>query len=341
MKRRTILFVSAIAIVIGCSRSGEPCYEKGTREYTFFKKVADSLDVKMLNPDRSVALIGTNKFKIGTKDVMHNIYLVFQSYTDDIRKIPAAQVREFLRQLATREAETRMMLLSAEENNITVPRDTIDAQIKKVFDAYGGEENFTKEVTRRGLTVEEIKKEIANNMIVQKYLDDVVFKDVNVSEDEIKAKYKDERATVRHILFLTQGKSTEEKKKIYDKAKRILALAKSGEDFAALAKEYSEDPGSKDRGGLYENFPRGQMVKPFEDAAFNLPVGSISDIVETRYGYHIIKILERSSEKRPYNEVREEIKNSIIGTKKQNAYIDHINYLKEKYDYKILVDFEG
>ena len=65
--------------------------------------------------------------------------------------------------------------------------------------------------------------------------------------------------------------------------KKILTRAKAGEDFGELAKRFSEDPGSKDKGGLYENFKRGTMVKPFEDAAFTVTIGELSDIIETQF----------------------------------------------------------
>ena len=72
----------------------------------------------------------------------------------------------------------------------------------------------------------------------------------------------------------------------------LLKRARAGEDFAKLAKEYSEDPGSKDKGGEY-TFPRGQMVPEFEAAAFSLNTNQVSDIVTTRFGYHIIKLSEK------------------------------------------------
>ncbi|NBO69561.1 MAG: hypothetical protein EBU66_01795 [Bacteroidetes bacterium] len=86
-------------------------------------------------------------------------------------------------------------------------------------------------------------------------------------------------------------------------ASQILSRAKRGEDFAALAKEYSQDNGSKDRGGEYDYFPKGQMVKPFEDACFNNAPGSIVGPVETQFGYHIIKVADKISEEIKYSEI--------------------------------------
>jgi parvulin-like peptidyl-prolyl isomerase len=99
-------------------------------------------------------------------------------------------------------------------------------------------------------------------------------------------------------------------------ASQVLARAKKGEDFAALALEYSQDPGSKDRGGEYDYFPKGQMVKPFEDACFNNTPGSVVGPVETDFGYHIIKVSDKISEEIKYSEIMVTV-GMTMNTKKQ------------------------
>ena len=99
-------------------------------------------------------------------------------------------------------------------------------------------------------------------------------------------------------------------------ASQILSRAKKGEDFAALAKEYSQDNGSKDRGGEYDYFPKGQMVKPFEDACFNNAPGSIVGPVETQFGYHIIKVVDKISDEIKYSEIMITV-DLTMNTKKQ------------------------
>ena len=116
---------------------------------------------------------------------------------------------------------------------------------------------------------------------------------------------------------------------------KILKQAQRGEDFAKLAKQYTEDPGSKENGGLYENFPRGQMVKSFEDASFSVPVGEISDIVETNYGYHIIKVIGRQKNDAPLEEVRDKLVNKMQNSNRNGLITDHIKELKEKSNFKL------
>ena len=121
-----------------------------------------------------------------------------------------------------------------------------------------------------------------------------------VTDDEEKVYYQDhidqykmeDRAHVAHILFKTVGKTDAEVAEIKKKAEDVLAKAKNGGNFADLAKQYSEDT-SKDKGGDLDWIVRGQTVPEFEAAAFSLPKGSISDLVKTQYGFHIIKVIDR------------------------------------------------
>jgi len=124
-----------------------------------------------------------------------------------------------------------------------------------------------------------------------------------------------ETVGAQHILFKTEGKKPEEVEAIRTKALSVLERAKKGEDFAALAKMYSEDSTATQGGNLGE-FPRGQMVPEFEKAAFSLGVGAISDLVQTQYGYHIIKVNKKQEARlRPFTEMKEAIRSIVLGTK--------------------------
>jgi parvulin-like peptidyl-prolyl isomerase len=205
-----------------------------------------------------------------------------------------------------------------------------------LYQSSGTEEEFLRQISQRGFTIDYVKEDIKTTLTIQKYIQEFVYKDSPVTEEEIQSEYAlSDSATVRHILMLTQGKSQSEKNEIKKKMEDVLGRARSGEDFAQLAQSYSEDPGSKDNGGLYKKFPRGQMVKPFEDASFNLPIGSISDLVETQYGYHIIKVVDR--EKPPLKDLRDKIRNRITATKHQRAILANVESLKQKYQYEELL----
>jgi peptidyl-prolyl cis-trans isomerase D len=132
---------------------------------------------------------------------------------------------------------------------------------------------------------------------------------------------KEERRA-RHLLLSVDKKlSSTEKDKIKDKAKNLLNQIKENPSlFIELAKRHSNDPGSAQNGGDLGFFQKGAMVKPFEDVAFSLKQGEISDVVETEFGFHIIQLVEiKPPVKRPYDQVKNEIENEL---KKQSAQRD-------------------
>ena len=112
-----------------------------------------------------------------------------------------------------------------------------------------------------------------------------------------------------HILLKTEGK---DEAAVKAKAEALLKQVKGGADFAALAKKESEDDQSKAQGGDLDYFGRGRMVKEFEDAAFSLPVGQVSDVVKSSFGFHIIKVTDKKPEaKRSLDEVRQQITDQL------------------------------
>jgi peptidyl-prolyl cis-trans isomerase D len=144
-----------------------------------------------------------------------------------------------------------------------------------------------------------------------------------VSDDELKAAYQQNidqfkvqnRVHVEHILFKTVGKTDAEVAEIQKTAEGVLKKAKSGGNFEELAKQYSEDT-SKTKGGDIGWIVEGQTVPEFQQAAFTLPKGSISDLVKTQYGFHIIKVLEKeTAHTKTFEEVRAEVEPSVLEAK--------------------------
>jgi len=143
-----------------------------------------------------------------------------------------------------------------------------------------------------------------------------------VSEDELKAAYQQNiqqfqvpnRVHVEHILLTTVGKTDAEVTEVQKKAEDILAQArKKAANFEDLAKKYSEDPGSKTKGGDIGWIVQGQTVAEFEKVAFSLPPGSISDLVRTQYGFHIIKVLEKeTAHTKTFDEVKDSLRTPLL-----------------------------
>lgn len=181
-------------------------------------------------------------------------------------------------------------------------------QLEAMKENVGGEENFERQLKAVGMSASELTTKLSDEGTAEAVIKrEVKFE---VSDDDAKKFYDEnpdqfeqpERVRAAHVLIGTKEKDGSEMSDDKKKAQRKLAddivkRAKAGEDFAKLAKEYSDDPGSKEKGGEY-TFPRGQMMAEFEAAAFSLATNQVSDVVTTIYGFHIIKLYEKMSAKK-------------------------------------------
>src|SRR5277367_1322222 len=154
---------------------------------------------------------------------------------------------------------------------------------------------------------------------------------VQISDDQLKAQYQQNiaqyqvpsRVHVQHILLTTVGKTSSEVEEVRLKAEDILKQVKKGGNFADLAKKYSEDPGSKDKGGDLGFITKGQTVPEFEKTAFSLQNGQVSDLVKTQYGFHILKVLENEpAHTKPFEEVRDSLRAPLVLAQADKASSD-------------------
>ncbi len=157
-----------------------------------------------------------------------------------------------------------------------------------------------------------------------------------ISDDELKAQYQQNiqqyqvpnRVHVQHILLMTVGKTDAEVEEIRQKAEDVLKQAKKGAKFEDLAKKYSEDPGTKDKGGDLGWLTQGQTVPEFEKTAFGLDKSKMSDLVKTQYGFHIIKVLDKeTAHTKPFEEVKDSIKVPLLLAKADKLASDEADQL--------------
>jgi foldase protein PrsA len=173
----------------------------------------------------------------------------------------------------------------------------IDREIENLKEAYGTQYDLA--VQQNGEKA--IREMVKLDLLRQK----AAMEDIKVTEKELKEYYDNYKPKIRASHILVKDEKT---------AKEIKAKLDKGEDFAKLAKKYSQDPGSAANGGDLGWFGPGKMVKEFEDAAYKLKVGQVSDPVKTDYGYHIIKVTDKE-EKKPFNEMKEEIEFQVKRSK--------------------------
>ncbi|HYV26822.1 MAG TPA: peptidylprolyl isomerase, partial [Candidatus Eisenbacteria bacterium] len=209
------------------------------------------------------------------------------------------------------------------------------------------DEKLATQLRMQGITKEDWIKQQIDQATIPVVLEremkiNITDTDVKKFYDENPARFEEpEMVRAAHILLSTRDASGKELPEDKKAAKRkqmedILKRARGGEDFAKLAKEYSEDPGSKDKGGEY-TFPRGQMVPEFEAAAFSMNTNQISDIITTQYGYHIIKLYEKiPAKKAEFDKVAPKIKDMLKGRAIQEKVKDYIDGLKKEAGVEIL-----
>jgi parvulin-like peptidyl-prolyl isomerase len=237
-----------------------------------------------------------------------------------------------------------------------ISEDFIKEQIKQA----PSEEAFDRQLRIAGMSPEQFRNQISEQAIVKAVIDRELKTRKSVSDEEVKKYYDDhpnafrapEMVRVSHILISTQDANGRElsNEGLLEKrrlAEQVMERAKSGENFEKLVKEFSEDENSKNKGGEYtfahaKDTPGRAMVPEFEAAAFSLAPNQISDLVRTRFGYHIIKLLEKIPSKRSdFAEVSEKIKDTLLQDEVQKELPDFIEKLRKESQVEILIDPAG
>jgi peptidyl-prolyl cis-trans isomerase SurA len=253
--------------------------------------------------DRIVAVVGDEIISESELEMQLTLYVNQMG----IEVTSAAQKNQLKAEMLEQMVNDRVLLLAAQKDTtIQVSSKEVDDAVKEQLDRVRSEfteEEFKAQLKAEGLTESELRKryreQTREKMMTDRLIGSKLSK-VSVSAREVKdfyETYKDsipdqpEAVKLSHIL-LEIGPSSETLDSLRSKAERIRDLARAGEDFARLASAYSDDP-SRERGGDLGFFKKGDMIPDFEEAAFALNPGEISDVVKTQFGYHIIKVEER------------------------------------------------
>ena len=208
----------------------------------------------------------------------------------------------------------KLLMAEIAKRNITVSQEELNTYKENLVKEIGGEENLKQLLAKNNLDENEFNSLIANEIQITKLIGTLSV--IKVSDSDVKNFYKENKAskftypdTVRASHILIKDKA---------KAEDVLKQAKAPKaDFAALAKQYSEDPGSAAKGGDLGFFTKEQMVPEFSKAAFSLKPDTVSDLVKSEYGYHIIKVVDRKKAGvMPLKEVQNEIKKFLEDEKK-------------------------
>jgi peptidyl-prolyl cis-trans isomerase C len=262
------------------------------------------------------------------------------------RSVPVEQRDQVYRRLLDQLIDVHLLEAEGKSRNIAVTDADVDTQIGQIKQKFKTEEEFTKALASRQMTVDDLKRETRKEMLVTKTLEAEILPKVAVQQSELDAYYQQnpdqfkqaEQVRASHILIPTNAQMTDaQKQEAKAQADGLLKRARAGEDFAALAKQYSKDS-SASQGGDLNFFGKGQMVPAFDAAAFSLKPGDISDVVESQYGYHIIKVTEKKPERIvPLAEVSDKLGDFLKRRKQQEMASAFVQSLRGKYKVEILI----
>ncbi len=208
--------------------------------------------------------------------------------------------KEMLNQLISKE----LIIQESKRQGIEVSKEEIDQELNKFTEELGA--YFDQFLEQSNMTKEQLRKELEINQCLRK----MALEQIEISDQDLEAYFEEnrdkfnisEQVEARHILVKTE-----------EEAAGIISELQAGGDFAALAKEHSLDTNNKDKGGNLGLFPRGIMEEAFEEAAFTLSKGEISQPVETSHGYHVIEVLDHQQAREvTFEEVKDEVREQKI-----------------------------
>ncbi|MGE3845185.1 MAG: peptidylprolyl isomerase [Vicinamibacterales bacterium] len=260
--------------------------------------------------------------------------------------IPADRRNEIYRDVLDQLVSYRLLIQETKNRKIVVSDADLAAPLAQVKQQFPTEDEFTKALAAQNMTEASLTEQIRQDMALSKLVEAEVRPLVKVSEAEIKDFYdknpdrfqEAEAIRASHILVkVDPGATAAQKQEAHQKAEGVLKQVKDGGDFAALAKQFSDD-GSGSQGGDLNFFGRGQMVPPFENAAFALKTGETSEIVESQFGFHIIKLTDRRAARTvPLADVAARIGQFLTSQQQQQKTNDFIGALRARSKVEILL----
>ncbi len=293
--------------------------------------------------DAIVAKVGDEKLTYA--EAMKNVRRMLSAQgapADQLDMIASQMAPRALPQLAEQFVANSLLKGEAAKRGFKASEADIDEAVSNAVDRLPDGMTFADVLDKMGITIDDARKEMAEGLAIKKLLEEITG-NVAVPDEaiakfyETNARYftRPEQVEASHILIKLEGAdATNETAKATAKAKAeaLRAQILAGTNFAELAAANSDCP-SKADGGSLGSFGRGQMVKPFEDAAFALGTNEVSEVVETQFGFHIIKVTGKTeASKTPLDEVREQIQEHLSDEQKMKTVESFIEDLKAKGD---------
>jgi foldase protein PrsA len=212
----------------------------------------------------------------------------------------------------------------AAELDVTVTDKQLQERMKQIVQQVGGQKKLDRLLKQQNVTQAQLEAQLKAQML-QEAVQQKVYADIKLSDADLKKYFEDpknasqfevpESVDARHVLVKTKAEAEE--------VRALLEADNSDANWKKVAAKYSTDPGSKGQGGSLGNFPKGRMVKPFENAAFDLEVNEISQPVKTQFGYHVIEVTKKTEgSKQTFEEAKATIEQQLKFQKQSTAWED-------------------
>jgi len=241
----------------------------------------------------------------------------------------------------------------AKENNIEVDTAEVDEQFEAIASSYPTQSDFEKDLKEKNISTKFLKEELSAQILVGKIFGKVT-ENIFVSPDQAREYYDEnkevmfkvpEKVKISHILAMVssnEGENEKGREEALKKIKYVETKLDEGEKFEDLAGKYSDDTASGVNGGDLGYISRGQLVEEIDEVAFLMNIGEVSEIIETPYGFHIIKITDKQEEyTEDFEEAEDAIINYLINVLKKEKWESLTNSLREDADIKYYVDIEN
>jgi peptidyl-prolyl cis-trans isomerase C len=267
--------------------------------------------------------------------------MAIKSLEDRARSaVPAEQRDAVYRQVLDRLIGFHLLVQEAKARKVIAPPWEVDGQVDQIKKQFPSEDAFKQMLQARGVTLEQLRADAAQTIAVNLMLKNELETKIGVTEADSKKFFEANKPRFRqedsvhasHILIKTPEQAdAPARAKAKSQADDLLAQIKKGAAFADLAKQFSQDPGSAQNGGDLGFFSKGQMVPAFEQAAFALKPGQTSGVVETPFGYHIIRVSEtKAGRDLPYDEVKGQIDDYLKQQLRDQKSQEFVDQLKAK-----------
>ena len=260
--------------------------------------------------------------------------------------IPAERRDEIMRGALDQLVVYTLLTQESKNRQIKVEEAEIDQRVQQLRGQFPNEDAFTKALQAKGMTLDSLKHDARVDLSVNKLMDTATAGQPVVTDQEAKDFYdknperfkQGESVRASHILIRVPDKAdAATRKKARAEIDAVLKAVRAGGDFAKLAQEHSQD-GSAAQGGDLNYFGRGQMVPAFESVAFSLKPGQVSNVVQTQFGYHIIKVIDHKAARTvTYDEASGQIKQFLAQQRQQQRADEFIAGLKKKSKIEVLI----